>query len=542
MGAIEDGADFLDAAGGGSERDDQFVGGIRIKDKKGNLLSQASILTNIGMRHKLFHDEGGDAYAQFGAKGRIQVLPIGSSDHRDVLASEFYRILRKGPSRNAVADAISTLTAAAKFDGERHPVFRRVGHEKDWIYIDLGDRDWTCFKIGADGWTHEKQHPVRFRRMGKPLALPSPEASDFSKIWRYVNINAQDRVLVAAWLLSALRPGRPCPILLLFGEQGTGKSSTCRSLKNLTDPSAAPLRAPPKDEKDMLIGANSSWVYVLDNLSGASAQMSDALCRLCTGGAHSARKLYSDDDEILIDIQRPVILNGIDDLASRPDLGERCIHLELPLLGGRMTEAELEEGFLRDAGAIMGAILDALSLAMRDHAHMQISPLPRMADFARWAAAGLPALGFTKEQFLAAYWKNQHRAVDAALEFSSLGRVLLAFMSRQVEWRGTSTALHTVLTASATDIERQSPSWPRSPKGLTMALRRLAPALRYRGILFEQDRDSEERTVTLRSQPRGQPSHPSSRPPQPEPTDPVTRMTGAEPHCTEADQIDEIEL
>lgn len=498
MGAIEEGADFLDSVADDDGVTGQVADGIRIKDKKGRPLSQASILTQIGMRHKLFHDAGRDAYAQFKAKGCIQVLPIGGNDYRDVLAGEFYRLMRKGPGRSAVADAISTITAAAKFDGEQHPVFRRVGHDQDWIYIDRGDEDWTCFKVGADGWSYERKHPVHFRRAGKPLALPMPTGPDFSRIWRYVNVKEEDRVLVAGWLLAALRPGRPCPILLLVGEQGTGKSATCRILKNLTDPSAAPLRAPPKDEKDMLIAANSSWVFVLDNLSGASAQMSDALCRLCTGGAHSARKLYSDDEEILLDIQRPVILNGIDDPASRPDLAERCIHLELPMLDGRMTEAELEQRFRHDEGAIMGAILDALSLAMRDHATVQIGPLPRMADFARLAAAGLPALGFSKEQFLVAYRSNQRGAMDASLEFSSLGRTLIAFMFTHSHWSGTVTNLLATLAAFASDSDRHSQTWPRSPKGLTMMLRRLAPALRNRGIRVETSRDAEERTLTLR--------------------------------------------
>jgi hypothetical protein len=56
-----------------------------------------------------------------------------------------------------------------------------------------------------------------------------------------------------------------------------------------------------------------------------------ALTTFCgfAGGGRLARELYTDLEEISIAVKRPVILNGIDDVATRPDLRERVLQLEL---------------------------------------------------------------------------------------------------------------------------------------------------------------------------------------------------------------------
>jgi len=67
-----------------------------------------------------------------------------------------------------------------------------------------------------------------------------------------------------------------------------------------------------------------------DNLSGLPNWLSDALCRLASGGSFAVRQLYTDHEEVLFESTRPIFLNGIDDVVSRPDLGDRAIFLTLP--------------------------------------------------------------------------------------------------------------------------------------------------------------------------------------------------------------------
>jgi hypothetical protein len=41
------------------------------------------------------------------------------------------------------------------------------------------------------------------------------------------------------------------------------------------------------------------------------------------------RQLYTDQDEVLFDAARPVILNGIENIVTRPDLADRAVFLTL---------------------------------------------------------------------------------------------------------------------------------------------------------------------------------------------------------------------
>ena len=464
---------------------------IAITTDEGKPRPQVAILIDIGNQHALFHDTGGDAYAQL---GNGAVCAVTSTEYREILGSAYYRLTGKGANRNALMDAANTLAAIAKFDGRTEPVHLRVGEFEGNIAIDTGHPDRACYLVSKEGWQKRDEPPIHFRRSGKPLPLPKPSKANFNLLWKYVNVRLADRVLVVAWILAALRPKGPYPILILIGEQGSGKSRTARAIKALTDPSASPLRSPPQDVRDLMVAAVSSWILAFDNLSGADPQLSDALCRLSTGGALSGRTLYTNSEETLIELQRPVILNGIDDLATRPDLAERSIILELPTIQHRSTDQELDAGFQQDACAILAALLDGLQQALRDEHSIKIGPLPRMADFAKWAAAGVPAMGFSSNEFVEAYRANQAGAIESGLDSSSVGQAVRRFMEKRSIWSGSASEL---LYELATGSDINSRSWPRSPKGLLNALRRLGPSLRHMGIRWEMSRSATQRDITL---------------------------------------------
>jgi hypothetical protein len=168
--------------------------------------------------------------------------------------------------------------------------------------------DW----LDAGGWRVVDNPPVRFRRACAMLSLPTPTPGGNIEFLRdYLNVGPDDRPLVVAWLLAAMRPVGPYPVLCLHGEQGSAKSTTARVLRELVDPNAAPLRSEPREPRDLMIAANNGWVVALDNLSHVASWLSDALCRLSTGGGFSTRELYSDDDEMIFNATRPMILAAL---------------------------------------------------------------------------------------------------------------------------------------------------------------------------------------------------------------------------------------
>src|SRR5262249_30864138 len=194
--------------------------------------------------------------------------------------------------------------------------------------------NWQAVEISCSGWRILPNPPVRFRRPKgmQAIVAPEPGGSD-SLLWRFVNLgDARDRILVSTWASCCLRPRGPYPILILNGEQGSAKSTSAKVLRALIDPNDAPLRSEPREPRDLMIAATNGRLVAFDNLSHLPPWLSDALCRLATGGGFATRELYTNDEETIFDAMRPVVLTGIEELATRADLLHRCPAFRLPPL------------------------------------------------------------------------------------------------------------------------------------------------------------------------------------------------------------------
>jgi len=155
--------------------------------------------------------------------------------------------------------------------------------------------------------------------------------------------------------------------LAIAGEQGSAKTVLSKLLRAVIDPSVAPVRALPRDERELFIAASNGHVLAFDNLSGLPPWLSDTLCRLASGSAFSTRRLFTDQDEILFAAARPVILNGIEDIITRPDLADRAILLTLGAIAERQRRPEhaLWREFELARPHILGALLDAAAHGLR---------------------------------------------------------------------------------------------------------------------------------------------------------------------------------
>src|SRR5262249_27799262 len=153
----------------------------------------------------------------------------------------------------------------------RAPSLRPLSAEHDGrTYLDLADKDWRAVGIGPDGWRGVAAAPVRFRRAAGMLPLPIPQrGGSIEGLAALLNIPAPDEfVLVVAWLVAALQRGGPYPLLVIAGEQGSAKTVLTKFLRALIDPNVAPTRAPPREERDLMIAANNGHILAFDNLSG----------------------------------------------------------------------------------------------------------------------------------------------------------------------------------------------------------------------------------------------------------------------------------
>jgi hypothetical protein len=453
---------------------------------------QASLLVGLAEAAELFHTPDGDPFATVKVDNHAETWPLRSRGFRRWLAGGYYRAYGKAPGGQALQDVLTVLEGQAVFAGAERQVFTRLGEAEGAIFLDLADPGWRAVRITAAGWSVVDQPLVRFRRPRGLLALPEPGARGAVEELRdFVNVPGEaDWKLLVAWLLAALCPRGPYPVLVLHGEQGSAKSTTARVLRALIDPNTAALRPEPREVRDLVIAAGNGWVVALDNLSHLTPWVSDALCRLSTGGGFGTRELYTDAEEVLFDAQRPLILTGIEELATRGDLLDRAIVLHLPAIpeGRCRTEAELWGGFDQARPRILGALLDAVAAALRHLPEVRLPRLPRMADFALWVTAAEGALGWPKGSFLDAYTGNRGEANELALEASPLAGPLRE-LATAGGWQGTCAELLDKLAKQAGERSTRSPSWPQTPRALGGALRRLTPNLRRVGILVEMWRE-----------------------------------------------------
>ena len=469
--------------------------------------TQAELLIRCADGAELFHTPAGDSYATVPVNEHRETHPVKAKGFRRWLVRAFFERYDRPPGNQALQDALGLLEARADFDGPEREVYIRSAEHGGAIYIDLADEDWRVAEITATGWrvVDGEAAPVRFRRPRGMLALPAPRPGDDDDgcdglLQRFFNVSTdEDLRLIVAWLVAALRPAGPYPVLLLQGEQGSAKSTAERLVRALVDPSAAPLRTTPRSEHDLFIAADNSHVVALDNISSLQPWLSDALCRLSTGGGFSTRTLYENREEELFDGMKPVILNGITDVATRPDLLDRALVVSLPPIPdeGRRPEAELWREFEQTRPAILAALFDAMSGALRSVEAVRLEGMPRMADFAVWATAAEEALGWEDGAFMAAYAGNRKATADTALDADPVAGAVLELMKDHDEWTGNATELWTTLGELVDENIRHTKAWPGAPNTLTGRLKRLAPTLRGAGIEYDEDRSGRNREKKL---------------------------------------------
>lgn len=486
--------------------------------------SQATRLVALalGAGAQPFHTPDGEAFISVPVAGHWETYSLKARAVDLWLRRLFHDACNgKAPGGQAVADALGVLRGKAQWDGPEQAVHTRIAPGPGGkVYLDLGRPDWDAVEIDADGWRVVAAPPVAFRRARGMLALPLPvRGGELRELHAFLNMSETDFRLVASALVNMYLPTGPYPVLVITGEQGSAKSTSGRVLRRLIDPNKADQRSEPRDARDLAIAARNSRVIALDNLSSMPVWLSDAMCRLSTGGGFSTRELYADEDETIFEAQRPVLLNSIEDLAARSDLLDRSIVVVQPRIPdeGRKTEADFWDEFEQARPRLLGAVLDAVSLVLREQDRIHLRDLPRMADFAKRACALSPALRWTADDFLAAYAAKRADAHELALSADVLSAPVSDFAREMREYVGTAGDLLRELAERVDDATTRRKDWPKSARALSSALRRLAPDLRAVGVTFDaggREAGSGRRLVRL-GLAEGDTAGTSSQPSQP---------------------------
>lgn len=430
---------------------------------------------------RLVHNQLNEPYAILETNGVRQVHSITSKGFSQFVASTYYAAKKAPLSEAALKTVISTLSGKALFDGKAVETFTRIAKTEDGYWLDLCNDQWEAVLITKHGWTIKSGSAVPlFQRSLTMKPLPRPvDGGSFAALWGLVNIPPEHQMMIVAWLLECLRNDTPHVVLELVGEQGTAKSTTQKLLKMLIDPSAANLKANPKKVEDVWVGATNCHLVSFENISHLSFEYQDALCVLATGGAYTTRTLYTNQDETVIELRKPIVLNGISVNVTAQDLSDRSIHIELPPVNKRLQSSTVEEEFDSCYPLLVGALLDQFVAALNHLGAVVIDDAdkPRMVDFAYLGEALYQANGHPAGTFLDSYKAMRQQGVYRTIESSPVGVALLHYLDVNPSgWTGKLQDLLALLSKPSGES-----NWPKSAKGLGDTLRRLAPALRTLG-------------------------------------------------------------
>ena len=438
---------------------------------------------------ELFPCLKGDAYIRLKINGHREVYEVGGEAFEYWIGRMFYARCKRPISDNILKQSVVLLAGEARFGGEpARAVHIRVAGDQGRMFWDLGNDAWEVAEARHDGWRILPESPVMFKRPAGYLPLPNPvRGGSMREFRKFVNCDDDSFKLLVGYLVSSLRARGPYAILEINGEKGSAKTTTTNFLRRLIDPNFAPARAPFKNEADLAIAADHSWLLAFDNFQSIPEHLSNALCRIATGGALSTRKLYENNKEQLFQCSRPVILNGIPALARASDLLDRVITVSLPKISSdrRLHLGTLENDFEAARPRIMGSLLDAVSSALKYEGSVSADSWPRMRDLAQWVTAAEPKLEWRVGTFVRLMRRSGITAERRVLEqHDALVEALRAVRSNAstlstplTPWRGRASDLFAALARVANPKDL-----PGSPNRLSAQLRQLQEPLRTIGI------------------------------------------------------------
>lgn len=456
----------------------------------------------IAAEAALFHTPDGDAFCDIEVRGHRETWPVRSKAFKQWLSFGYYSRHGKPPSGDALEQALILAEGKARFEAPERAVHLRVARVDGKIYLDLADADWRAVEVEAHGWRIIDSPPVRFRRSAGMLPLPEPiRGGKIDDLRKFLNVDADGFKLAVSWLMAALGGSGPYPPLGIDGDSGAGKTSAGHFIRRVVDPSTVPSRSPSRSDHDLYVAAHNSYALHFENISKLPDWLSDALCRLSTGGGFATRQLYEDSDEKLFSGMRPVILDGIDKFIERADLANRAIKITLSKVADdkRRGETQLNKEFAEKHPAILGALLDAAARGLRELPNTRLAVLPRMADFALWMVACEGAL-WEEVTFLEIYNQNQESMLIDTIENDLTADAIRRFMRDKPwnrnhadfyeeekapdtdHWSGTAAGLLGYINRAADLETKLKPEWPKNPRALSAKLRRLKDGLLRVGI------------------------------------------------------------
>jgi len=228
------------------------------------------------------------------------------------------------------------------------------------------------------------------------------------------------------------------------------------------------------------------------------------LCRAITGGGIAVRKLYTDDEVVILSFKRCVMLNGINIAALKGDLLDRAFPFTLEPIApkNRRTEKDLNAAFEKDRAIILTGFLNVLSKALEYYPDIKLEEVQRLSDFNFYGCAIAKALGENPEDFIIAYRDMVAAQNEEALNNNLVAVAILKFaeiyikriekmnavgkMETEAFWKDQPLVLFNNLKEIANftlgiDIKTNK-EWPKTPSALSRRINAASANLKAIGV------------------------------------------------------------
>lgn len=446
---------------------------------------------------ELFRTASGRGYARVPVGEHREVYAIDSSGFRAWLHFEYYRSCGLAAIKREMDDAVFLLEAKARYEGVEERVFCRVAELDGRKYLDLGGDTREALEIEQGNWRVVPQpanvrfiRPLGFLELPKPVSDPRAPVR-FQELFR---LSDEQFRIVVAWLLQAFYlNGHPTLFIcgegaLLFGEE------LCR----LVDPRSVAVRAAPREQSDLMIGAAHEWVVVL-YVRKMTKQVLDGISNLTTGAGLGRRRQYADEEEVVFSGRHPIILLAEREVGVDPEIADLVCTVELPSLVGteRKLDSELRSECDQIRAGLLAYLAEAVSLVLMIP-DCRPASLPVHGEFAALGERAEVALDWPLGSFRAAYANARLAGFPASTQVLQLGL-------RRRNWHGSATELLDEIQLGIADEVRDSPGWPKDAAQLGKELRRSRTLLLDLGlniIFWRYPGGDRQRTIILESNQR----------------------------------------
>ncbi len=465
-------------------------------------------IDKVMMSHikEFFTDQDGESYVLISFEDVNRIYKTASAEFEILVGYifNFYTDKIIGSTiKKSIADHYS---AKAIYSQNVKYICKRVNKLDDTIFYHLGGSE--IVQINKAKVTVVDDMPTLFLPSRTALKQVTPDLetdeSLLKLIKKHFRITKKDeRLLFAVYLITCFISGISHPVLTLHGEKGSSKTVSMKMIRQIVDPVKNPVAALPIKKDDIVSTISNSYMTCFDNLQKINVETSDIFCIVSTGGVVPKRRLYTDNEEISIELQRCLVLNGISVVMTMPDLLDRSILIELERIPKheRKTEKAVLDGFNEDLPKIIGLCFKTLSKAMALFGTKKVENLPRMADFAEWGYYIALALGKQGEDFIVAYENNQIITNEFAVTSNPLADAIVRFMDevKEDQWKGTATQLFKELNnvAEKEKIDTKDRSYPKSSSILSRRIKEIKANLEATGIAYSIEPTSNNKNLVV---------------------------------------------